>query len=88
MGWLRLAVPNGAVSDHGSFWLTSKGTPQPGWDAGTSPDGGGQTHGDLMQVALPLPEGIGNEVIFDLYRQCTEPMLPSDGVVIDDLHVE
>jgi hypothetical protein len=87
LGWLRLAVPNGPVADLGSYWVT-KGTPLPGWDAGPVPDAGAQTYSGLVQLAFDLPDGTGSEIIFDLYRQCTEPMLSGDGLVLDDLRVE
>jgi hypothetical protein len=88
MGWLRLAVPNGAVADFGSYWTLSNGTPLPSPWSGTLPRSAQNTYGQLTQFELALPAGTGREVIFDLYRPCTEPMLPSDGLVIDDLRVE
>jgi hypothetical protein len=86
-GRLRLAVPNGGVSELPYSWL-SDGTPLPSPWPGSPPKDGGQSYGDLVQIALALPQEVGNEVIFDLYRPCTEPQMDGDGLVIDDLHVE
>jgi len=88
MGWLRLAVPSGAVSDFGMYGMIAKATPLPSPWAGTLPGADVNTYGELTQVELPLPDGVAGEVIFDLYRFCVEPGLPGDGIILDDLRVE
>lgn len=88
VGWLRLAVPNGAVSDFGMYGMTSKATSQPNPWSGPLPGADVNTYGDLTRVELPLPAGTAGEVIFDLYRFCMEPGLPGDGIIIDELRVE
>jgi hypothetical protein len=65
-----------------------KGTPLPKPWSGPLPGADVNTYGDLVQFELALPEGAHGEIILDLYRQCTEPMLPGDGLVIDDVRVE
>jgi hypothetical protein len=88
IGWLRLAVPNGAISDFGMYGMISKAIPLPNPWSGPLPAADVNTYGELTQVELPLPAGVAGEVIFDLYRSCFGPGLPGDGIVIDDLRVE
>lgn len=88
-GWLRLAVPNGAVADLGSYWILSKDAkPLPSPWSGALPGSSSNKYGALSQLEFALPPGTGAEVIVDLYRPCTEPMLTGEGVVLDDLRVE
>ena len=82
---LRLAAPGGAIS---SVPLTqlSGGTDQ------VLPNGMHVTAGPVTAIEAPLPEGVGNEVVFDLQTGiinpgCTLP-LPVPGYQIDDLRVE
>jgi hypothetical protein len=87
-GWLRLAVPNGVVSDFGAYWAYSNGTPLPSPWSGPLPGAGENTYGELTQIELALPAETGSEIVVDVFRPCSEPGLPSDGLVIDDLRVE
>jgi len=81
---LRLAAPGGAIA---SVPLTqlSGGTDQ------VLPNGMHVTAGPVTAIEAPLPEGVGNEVVFDLQTGiinpgCTLP-LPVPGYQIDDLRV-
>ena len=88
MAQMKLAVPNGAVSDFGAYWSSSNATPLPSPWSGPLPGASQNTYGDLAQIELALPAGIGKEVIVDIRRPCFEAGLPGDGLVIDDLRVE
>jgi hypothetical protein len=71
------AAPFGAglrlATPNGAVWL-SKGFWSP------------PTNG--TKVEFPLPEEVGNEVIFDLYRPCYAPAFGGEGLILDDLRVE
>jgi hypothetical protein len=87
-GRVRLASPNGAVSDSGRYAWTSQGVAVPNWTVGTVPTDPTLTRGTLTEHTFALPPGTGAEVIVDIQRICMEPSTASTGLVIDDLRVE
>jgi len=86
-GQLRLAVPNGAVTDLGRGWTNGGTALSIPW-TGTLPGGDSYTFGGLMEQTFALPPGTTSEVIVDIFRPCREPIMDSAGLVIDDLRVE
>lgn len=84
---LRLAVPNGAVSDFDRYWSLG-GVALPASGPIALPANSDFNYGDLKEYTFALPPGIGGEVIVDIFRPCWEPMFAGDGLIIDDLRVE
>jgi hypothetical protein len=83
---MTVAVPHGEVIRYYAPSATSRPLSYP-W-TGNLPGSGDFIFGDLAQMDLPLPAGVGDEVLFDIMRPCTEPPIQTSGVVIDDLRVE
>jgi hypothetical protein len=86
---VRLAVPNGASVGYSLYGLAvelSTTLPNP-W-TGTLPGSASFAYGELKQLELPLPAGVGSEVVFDLARLSCEGIIGSTGLIIDDLRVE
>lgn len=81
-----VAVPNGAAVSTYDFNLATTPLPKP-W-ADNPPGGDTNTYGDLLEAQLPLPAGVGKEVLFDVARICAQPAPPAPGIIIDNLRVE
>jgi hypothetical protein len=87
--FVRLAVPNGAAVDYSIYGLAADpSTTLPNPWTGTLPGSANFAYGELKQLELPLPAGIGSEVIFDVARLFCDSLFGSNGLIIDDLRVE